>query len=89
MLITDDEILKLKDVPVPTAAEYLGMSVPYLRNGLEQGVLPFGSCVFFGNKRYFNIQPKLLVDYKHHGATVNKIVFTRVARKMRGVEKNA
>lgn len=88
-MITDDDILKLKDVSVPTAAEYLGMSVPYLRNGLEQGVFPFGSCVFFGNKRYFNIQPKPLVYYKHHGLTVKKIVFTRVARKMKGVEKNA
>lgn len=88
-MISDDEILKLKDVPATTAAEYLGMSVPYLRNGLEQGVFPFGSCVYFGNKRYFNIQPKLLVDYKHHGIQVNKIVFTRVARKLKGVEKNA
>lgn len=73
--MTDEDIWAYKSVPVRTAAEYLGVSVAFIQNGLQQGSLPFGSCVTGeSGKRTFDIRPQALVQYKHNG---KKIIYAR------------
>lgn len=62
--ITDEEILKMKNVPVMIAADYLGMTYPMITWKLQQGELPIGTAR--KNKAWaYHISPQALVKYKH------------------------
>ena len=53
-----------KNVPVSVAAELLGVSQPFIREGIKSGSLPIGSAVqISGNKWSFQISPGLLREY--------------------------
>ena len=82
--MTDSDILAHKSVPVRTAAEYLGVSVLFIQNGLQQGSLPFGCCVVGDSgKRIFDIRPQALVDYKHNGKKIIYARFHKVGRELK------
>lgn len=64
-VFTDDEILEMDRVLPTVAAEYLGETAVFIRLGLQQSRLPFGSAVQNpGGKWSYNISPGLLVAYK-------------------------
>jgi len=65
--MTDADILACKSVSVPVAAEYLGIHAGYIRRGLQEGILPFGSAVFGGKEWSYDIRPQALVEYNRHG----------------------
>lgn len=53
-----------KNVPVSVAAEMLGVSQPFIREGIKTGSLPIGSAVqISGDKWSFQISPGLLREY--------------------------
>lgn len=82
--MTDSEILAYDSVPVRTAAEYLGVSVLFIQNGLQQGSLPFGCCVVGDSgKRIFDIRPQALVEYKHNGKKIIYARFHKVGRELK------
>ena len=82
--MTDSDILAHKSVPVRTAAEYLGVSVLFIQNGLQQGSLPFGCCVVGETgKRIFDIRPQALDDYKHNGKKIIYARFHKVGRELK------
>ena len=63
-LITDEEILGMNEVPVRTAADYLGMTYSMLAWQLQQGKMPFGTAR--KNKTWtYHINPQALVNYKN------------------------
>lgn len=53
-----------RKVPTVIAAKVIGKSEDFIRWGLQQGRLPFGSAVKTGKERWsYHISPKLLADY--------------------------
>ena len=53
-----------RKVPTVIAAKIIGKSEDFIRWGLQQGRLPFGSAVKTGRERWsYHISPKLLADY--------------------------
>ena len=53
-----------RKVPTAVAARVLGKSENFIRFGLQQGRLPFGSAVRTAKDRWgYHISPKLLADY--------------------------
>lgn len=54
-----------------TAARVLGVSPQFIRIGLQQGRLPFGSAVKFKNKYSYHISPALLAEYM--GMDINEL----------------
>ena len=53
-----------RKVPTAVAARVLGKSENFIRFGLQQGRLPFGSAVKTAKDRWgYHISPKLLADY--------------------------
>jgi hypothetical protein len=62
---TDEYILSLDRVTPEIAGKYIGADHEFIRNGLKQRVLPFGSAVLCPGGRYsYHISPGLLVAYK-------------------------
>lgn len=62
--MTVDEIMSYRNVPVRVAAEYLDVSIEFIRSGIESGVLPFGVCVKGANgRRSFFISPNKLLEF--------------------------
>lgn len=57
----------LKKVTVPQAASLLGRGNRYIQMGLQQRVLPFGTCVTTSNPKIhsYHISPGLLAHYMH------------------------
>lgn len=54
-----------------TAARVLGVSPQFIRIGLQQGRLPFGSAVKFKGKYSYHISPALLAEYM--GMDINEL----------------
>lgn len=64
MSAEEDKILSYKNVPVRVAAEYLGVSLEFVRSGIERGFLPFGVCVTGSlGRRSFFISPNKLIEF--------------------------
>lgn len=53
----------LKNIPVTEAARRMGKSEQYIRVGLQQQRLPFGTAVMMSSKYSYHISPKLLDAY--------------------------
>ncbi len=65
-----------RKVPTAIAAKVIGKAEDFIRFGLQQGRLPFGSAVKTGKDRWsYHISPKLLADYSGMplGVIVNMI----------------
>lgn len=62
---TIDEIINEypDNVPVTVAADLLGKSQMYIRTGLQNGRLPFGSAVQTSSHWSYHIAPKALKAY--------------------------
>lgn len=56
-----DEITK--NLSVKQAAELLGKSEQFVRVGLQQAILPFGTAVKLSSKWTYHISPKKFYDY--------------------------
>ena len=64
--MTDEELLSMRNVPVQTAAEYLGVSPKFIRFGIIQKTLPIGSYVkLSGTRTTFHISPARLIEYQN------------------------
>ena len=64
--------MKIKKVPIATAAVLMGKSEQFIRRGLISGKLPIGAAVEGEGGRYsFYISPKLFADYI--GCTIEDI----------------
>lgn len=62
--ISDEMILELNKVNSNTAADYLGIPVRNLHEGLQEGKYPFG--IAYKKKEWvYIILPERLVQYKH------------------------
>ena len=63
--MTIDEIIQTypANVPVPVAAELLGKGQMYIRTGLQNGRLPFGSAVKLSSQWSYHIPPLALQAY--------------------------
>ena len=61
----EETLNKYKNVPVSVAAKLLDVSEGYIRVGLRDGRLPFGTAVQIteGGKWTFQISPGLLKEY--------------------------
>lgn len=61
-----------KLVSTALAAKIIGKTEDYIRFGLQQNRLPFGTAVQTGPKRWsYHVSPKLLSDYT--GVALDKI----------------
>ena len=54
-------------VTVKEAAERLGKSQPFVRIGLQRGLLPIGTAIKMSSKWTYHISEKKLVDYNGDG----------------------
>lgn len=62
-----------RKVPTAVAARILGKAEDFIRFGLQQGRLPFGSAVKTGKDRWsYHISPLLLANYS--GMPLGRIV---------------
>lgn len=60
----EDTLRKYKNVPVSIAAELLDVSPNFIRAGLRDGRLPFGTAVQISNTKWtYQISPGLLEEY--------------------------
>lgn len=60
----EETLNKYKNVPVSVAAKLLDVSQNYIRVGLRDGRLPFGTAVQISNGKWtFQISPGLLREY--------------------------
>ena len=65
----------IRRISTATAARLLDKCEDYVRWGLQQGRLPFGTAVQTAPKRWsYHISPKLLADYT--GLSVDEILRT-------------
>lgn len=62
--VTDEMILSTKRVKTQMAAEYLGIPVRNLQEGMQLGVFPFATA-YKKNEWVYMIFPERLVRYKH------------------------
>lgn len=63
--ITDEDILSMQSVLPTVAAKYIDETPTFIRYGLQQNRLPFGSAVQNpGGKWSYHISPGLLVAYQ-------------------------
>ncbi len=68
--LTDDEILNSKRVTVMDTANYLGVPVRNIQEGLQYDKLPFG--IAYKKKEWvYTIFPERLVVYKHARDIIN------------------
>jgi len=63
-MITDSEILSMPNVLPTVAAKYIHETPSFVRLGLRQNRLPFGSAVKGKSKWSYHISPGLLVAYQ-------------------------
>ncbi len=71
-MITDKEILEnYANVPVQTAAKYLGWSPSAVYEALKQGIAPFGVAVKMSSEWTYHIPAKLLVAYQNGKVPTN------------------
>lgn len=70
--MTDKEILALEKVTPTDAARYLHTSADTIREGLRQGVFPFGAAIKAkGSTEWtFVILPRALVYYSRYGGAI-------------------
>ena len=62
---TEDEIRAYDNVPVETAARYIGMSTSTMYRGLQEERIPFGFAVPNDEGHWvYNISPEGLIKYK-------------------------
>jgi len=52
-----------RKITVKQAAEMLGKSQPFVRIGLQRGLLPIGAAVKTSSRWSYHISPKLLEEY--------------------------
>ncbi|SEQ22474.1 hypothetical protein SAMN05216232_1951 [Virgibacillus subterraneus] len=52
-----------ENIKVSDAAKMIGKSEQFVRVGLQQKILPFGTAVQLSSKWTYHISPKLLNDY--------------------------
>ena len=80
---SDQEILELDNVPVETAARYLGSSTATLYEALQDERVPFGWAVQHNSHWSYNISPGALVRYKREGLPmyedVNRLIDQRMS----------
>ena len=88
MKIKDADILKMQKVTPADAADYLGLSVTTVREGLVSGVFPFGVAIKAdGAKNYnFDIRPLALVEYNRHGVAGERLM-DKVLQKINHMEE--
>ena len=66
MFAEEEKILSYRNVPVNVAADYLGVSLEFIRTGIETEKLPIGVCVkMSGTRRKFLISPERLIAFRH------------------------
>lgn len=70
---TDDAILQYDNVPVETAARYLGSSTATLYEALQDERVPFGWAVHRNAQWAYHISPGALVRYKREGLPLYKL----------------
>lgn len=64
---------KEKNISVKEASEMLGVSQPFIREGLKSGRLPIGSAVQINEGRWtFHISPGLLKEYMTGSISLRK-----------------
>ncbi|HAB66562.1 MAG TPA: hypothetical protein DCE23_04260 [Firmicutes bacterium] len=64
-MLTIEEIQKMNCVSVKDAAEFIGATPSFIRQGLKDKRLPFGTAVQQSPTKWtFNISPGLLIEYK-------------------------
>jgi hypothetical protein len=61
---TDEEILAMDNVPVKTAADYLGVSYLHIYGILRSHTCPYGTAAKGKSNWTYHISPGLLVAYK-------------------------
>lgn len=59
-----ESVLAYDNVPVDIAAKYLGVGPMFIRCGLRERILPFGTALKRENRYTYQISPGRLVDYK-------------------------
>lgn len=70
--MTAEEIMQYDNVPSKVAAEYLGVSIPYVHSRLRSGRAFYGDAVLNpGGKWSYHISPGLLVAYKTGTLAIN------------------
>jgi hypothetical protein len=57
----------VSNLSVKEAAERLGKSQPFVRIGLQRGLLPIGTAVKMSSKWTYHISPKKLDEYVGEG----------------------
>ena len=62
--LVEMEIKQYNNVPVPLAAEYMGVGDMFIRCGLRYGILPIGSALKRGTKYTYHISPEKLLSYQ-------------------------
>lgn len=73
MTITIEEIQNMDKVPIKIAAEFIGATESYVRQGLKDKRLPFGTAVQQSPTKWtFNISPGLLIEYKTGSIALKK-----------------
>lgn len=70
---TDEAILQYDNVPVETAARYLGSSTATLYEALQDERVPFGWAVRRNASWAYHISPGALVKYKREGLPLYKL----------------
>ncbi len=88
MAYTDEQILKMDKVTPAIAASYLKINPQTLRDGLIQGIFPFGlAMVTNGSQRTcFDIRPQALVEYNRHGM-IGQSSLEKVINKLNEMEE--
>ena len=72
----------LRRIQVHDAARLLGKSDQWVRVGLQQGRLPFGTAVQTGKKGFsYHISPKLLYEYIGSGEWLDRLIEDYLKRK--------
>ena len=67
-------------ISVKQAAKILGKSEPFVRIGLQRGLLPIGTAIKMSSVYTYHISPKLLKDYigevitwENYGVTLEQL----------------
>lgn len=72
--VTQEEVLSYDNVPSKIAAEYLGVSIPYIHARLRSGMAAYGDAVLNpGGKWSYYISPGMLVAYKTGTLALNLV----------------
>lgn len=58
-----EKLKDMKSIPIPIVADLLGKTQQYIRIGLQQQRLPFGSAVKMSSEWTYHISYELLKNY--------------------------